>query len=275
MKAQQMLMYRLHKIKFLAFIICLLPDFSYAGAWTQEQGKGLFIQNFSYYSTDKYFDNSGNKQPMNRYHKYELNPYIEYGLRDWLTVGANLIAPVATQSGETNYGISDSELFARARIWQKNNWVVSAEPMVKLPSLWDETDLPKIDNNNFDAGLTLSAGYSFQYWGLDHFINIDSGYRHRFGAPHDQMRFSATAGISVTKKAKILTQVFNTSRIAGSNSALFTESSSDDYDLIKLQISGIYNIYDSVALRVGAFANIDGRNTGSGNGGLLAISKEF
>lgn len=270
-----MLVHRLSKIKFLTLALCFLPNFSYAGAWTQAAGKGLFIQNFSYYSTNKYFDNSGNKQSMSRYRKYELNPYIEYGLNDWLTVGANVLAPMATQSGQTNFGISDSEVFVRARIWRQNNWVVSAEPMVKLPSLWDETDLPKIDNNNFDAGLTLSAGYSFGYWGLDHFINIDGGYRHRFGAPHDQMRFSATAGISVTPKAKILTQVFNTSRIAGSNSAIFTQSSSDDYDLTKLQISGIYKIYDNISLQVGAFTNIEGRNTGSGNGGMFAVSKEF
>lgn len=264
------------KIKFFVFSLCLLlPDFSYAGAWTQSKDKGLFIQNISYYSTDKYLDNAGNKQPINSYSKYELNPYLEYGVRDWLTVGANLFVQRATQNEETNWGISDSEFFARVRIWQQNNWVFSAEPMIKLPSLWDETDIPKIGNDNFDAGLTLSAGYSFQYLNLDHFINIDSGYRHRLGAPHDQLKFSATAGISVTKKAKILTQVFHTEQVASNNPAIFTQSSSDDYDLTKLQISGMYQIYDTVSLQVGAFTNVAGHNIGSGDGSLIAISKEF
>ncbi|MEK6747529.1 MAG: hypothetical protein AABY33_10925 [Pseudomonadota bacterium] len=270
-----MLVNNLHKIKLIVFTLCLLPNFSYAGAWTKSQGKGLLIQNFSYYSTDKYFDNSGNTQPINSYAKYELNPYIEYGLRDWLTIGANLFVERASQNGDINWGIGDSEFFARVRLLEKDSWVFSLEPMVKLPSLDDKTDTPKIGNNNFDSGLTLAVGYGFKYRGLDHFINVDSGYRHRLGTPRDQLKFSATAGISVTNKTKILSQVFHTRMVTGNNSAIFTQSSSDDYDLTKLQISGMYKIYDSISLQVGAFTNVAGRNTGSGDGGLLAISKEF
>lgn len=253
----------------------LFPDFSYAGAWTRESGRGLFVQNFSYYSTNKYFYNSGKKQQINSYRKYELNPYLEYGVRNWLTVGVNLFAERASQNRETNWGIGDSEFFARARLWKQSNFVFSAEPMIKLPSLSEKTDTPKIGNNNLDTGLTLSAGYSFKYLELDHFINIDGGYRHRLGKPNDQLKFSATAGMSVTKKSKILAQIFQTEQVNNKNNVTFTQSSSDDYDLTKLQISGIYEIYDRISLQLGVFTNAAGRNTGSGDGGLIAISKEF
>lgn len=270
---------------FVALTIFLIPNLSYAGAWTQDYGKGLFIQNISYYSTNKYFDNSGNKQSLNNYSKYEFNPYVEYGLRDWLTVGANIFAERSSQdnsisgNNQTNWGIADSEFFIRSRLWQKDakkyGLVFSVEPMVKLPSLDKKSGQPQIGNKNSDAGLTFSGGYSFKAWELDHFINIDAGYRHRFGTPNDQIKFAATAGLSITKNTKILAQIFSTSRIENTSQPLFTQSSSDDYDLTKLQISAIYKIDDRISFQVGAFSNVAGRNIGSGDGGLLAISKEF
>ena len=108
-----------YRIIFTVAILCMLPSITYAGAWTQGAGKGLFIQNISYYSTDQYFNNSGNKQTLNNYSKYELNQYLEYGLRDWLTVGANIFVERASQNNiaginQTNWGIGDSEFLSAA-----------------------------------------------------------------------------------------------------------------------------------------------------------------
>lgn len=147
--------------------------------------------------------------------------------------------------------------------------------MVKLPSLDKKSDQPQIGNKNYDAGLTFSGGYSFKAWNLDHFINIDAGYRHRFGTPNDQLKFSATAGLSVRKDTKILTQIFSTTSIENPSNPAFTQSSGDDYDLTKLQISAMYEMENKLSVQVGAFSNLAGRNIGSGNGGLLAISKGF
>ncbi len=263
-----------------AALLTFIPSYAYAGAWTQNNGKGLIISNLSYYSSSKYFDNSGKKRRTSNYSKYELNPYIEYGVRDWLTVGANLFAQRASQynSGlgrqQVNWGIGDSELFFRTRLWHDNGFVISAEPMLKLPSMERQASQPQIGNNNYDSGVTLSAGYSFKVLQLDHFINFDGGYRHRFGNPGDQLKFAATAGLSVTKRAKILTQLFTTSRISNSNS-VFTQSSSDDYDLHQLRVSAVYEMDDRLSLQLGAYNNISGRNIGSGDGALLAVSKEF
>lgn len=241
----------------------------------------MLIQKISYYSTSKYFDNAGKKQALAKYNKFELNPYVEYGLRDWLTVGANLFVQRASQynSGlgrdQANWGIGDSEFFLRSRIWKGNGFVFSAEPMIKLPSLEKASSQPQIGNNNYDAGITFSGGYGFKAWQLDHFINLDTGYRHRFGKPHDQFKFSAAAGISVTKHFQILTQAFNTSRATDNIPASFTQSSQDDYDLTQLQVSALYKIDDKFSIQLGGFSNISGKNIGSGDGALFAVSKEF
>ncbi len=265
----------------IALFICFISGLAYAGAWTQQTGKWLTISNFSYYSTNKYFDNSGKQKPLASYKKFEINPYIEYGLRDDVTVGANLFFQQASQyngvigTDNNNIGIGDSEFFTRFRLWQKDGAVFSIEPMVKLPSLESSSEQPQIGSRNFDTGLTFSAGYGFKKWDLDHFINLDAGYRHRFGMPSDQLKINATAGLSVSKNTMLLTQVFNTARLASHNNAIFTQSSGDDYDLTKLQISAIYKIDDKLSLQAGAFSNIAGKNSGGGDGMIFAINKSF
>lgn len=255
--------------------VYLLSSPAYSGAWTQDTGKGLFVQNFSYYSTSRYFDNSGKKQHFSRYSKYELNPYLEYGLRDWLTVGANLFADRTSQNNVSNWGISDSEFFARTRLWKENAFVFSAEPNIKLPSLDKRSEQPQIGNNNYDVGINFSGGYGFKTWGLDHFIDLAAGYNHRFGTPNDQLKFSATAGVSLTKNSMLLTQIFNTTRLDNLFNPAFTQSSSDDYNLTKLQISAMYKIDEKFSLQLGAFSHIAGDNVGSGTGTIFAVNRGF
>lgn len=258
----------------LTILLCLVTGVAHAGAWTQKEGEALLITNFSYYSASEFFDNSGRKQPLTDYSKYELNPYLEYGLRDDVTVGANIFVDRASQNS-SNWGIGDSEFFIRKRLWQKNGFVFSAEPMIKFPSLANHSSQPQIGSRNYDTGLTFSSGYGFQAWGLDHFVDLDAGYRYRFGTPNNQLKFSAIAGFSLSKKSMVLAQVFNTSRLASSPDPTFTQSPADDYNLTKLQISTIYKMDDKLSLQIGAFSDIYGRNTGAGDGATFAISKKF
>jgi hypothetical protein len=262
--------------KAIIFLISfLITGAAYAGAWTQSSGKWLFVQNISYYSTSKFFDNSGKKQNLNNYNKYELNPYIEYGLRDDVTIGANLFLQRASQNNMSNWGIGDSEFFIRKQLWEKDGFVFSVEPMIKLPSIESSSQQPQIGNRNFDTVVTFSGGYSFKAWGLNHFTNLNTGYRHRFGTQNDQFKLEATAGLSLSKKYMLLAQAFNTTRLTDTIQPAFTQSSSDDYDLTKLQISAIYKMDDKLSFQAGAFSHVAGRNVGSGSGAIIAINRNF
>ena len=91
-------------MRFLSPVICsialsALASSAFAGAWTQDPGNGLFILNGLYYSADKLWDNSGHKQSQPTYSKYELDPYLEYGLADGVTIGTNLSLQRAHQDG--------------------------------------------------------------------------------------------------------------------------------------------------------------------------------
>jgi hypothetical protein len=53
-----------------------------ANPWLQKPGEGLLILNGLAYATDTYFDSEGQKTAQPRFSKYELNPYLEYGLNE-------------------------------------------------------------------------------------------------------------------------------------------------------------------------------------------------
>ncbi len=253
---------------------------AFAGAWTQDAGKGQAILNGWYYATDELYNNSGNKASQPDYTKYELNPYIEYGLLSGVTIGANLSLQraqqdISTGGDVTNYGIGDSEFFARFRVWQQNGVVVSLEPLIKLPSPESGSDTPALGGRHPDAGLGISAGYGFSMYGQNHFANLDAGYRYRFGDPENQARYAGTLGIGINDRWMVMPQAFLTYRTDSPAVATFTQSSGDDFNLVKLQLSAVYKINDAVALQVGGFSHVDGKNVGAGNGALFSVWKKF
>jgi len=198
-----------------------------------------------------------------------------------LTAGANLSLQRAHQYGsatgasQTSWGLGDSEFFLRKRLWQQGGLVVSAEPMVKLPSPESSDTLPKLGGSSPDAGLGLSAGYGFNAYGFSHFADIDTQYRHRFGTPKDQINIAGTLGIGVAPQWTIMPQAFLTYRTVTPTAAVFTNSSSDDYNLVKLQLSAVYKATDDISLQFGGFSDIAGKNTGGGGGALFAVWKSL
>lgn len=251
---------------------------AYAGAWTQERGHMQIIITNSYYVAGSYFDNNGHRQSQSSYHKFDFNPYVEYGLLDGVTIGANLSLPYLWQNSTTgtqySAGVGDSEFFTRLRLWQKNGVVIAAEPIIKLPAPASSLQ-PRLGSSTPDAGMGIAAGYGFDANGLHHFADVNIGYRYRFGMPHDQWRITGTLGYSLRPQWMLMPQVFITERAGVSPNAVFTQSAADDYDLVKLQLSVVYKFNNATSIQWGAFGNIAGKNTGTGNGTLISVWRNF
>jgi hypothetical protein len=258
-----------------AISLVLVSAPAFAGAWLQPQGKGQIILNNFYYTADTFFNNQGQRQSQSEYHKYELNPYIEFGWSDQLTLGANLSVQRTSQNTTSNYGLGDSEFFGRLRLWQKDNFVLSVSPLVKLPALDNSSDRPKIGSSHPDAGLGLAAGYGFDAYGQHHFTDISALYRYRFGDPENQVNITATLGLGLSERWMLMPQVFATYRTDKPDVAAFTQSSGDDYNLVKLQLSAVYKLNDKTSLQFGGFADVDGNNTGVGRGILFSLWRNF
>lgn len=265
-----------------AILVSVAAGQAYGGAWTQEEGSGQLIATGLYYTADRLWNNRGKKQPQPTYRKYEFNPYLEYGLADGITIGANLSLQRAQQEGtstsasQSNWGLGDSEFFVRKRLWQRDSFIVSSESMVKLPSPGaSHNDSPAIGGDHPDIGTGLSAGYGFAAGGLNHFANLDTQYRYRFGRQKDQVRLAATLGIHTTERWMLMPQVFATYRVSDPRATTFTQSSADDYNQLRLQLSAVYKLRDDVSLQFGGFSDVSGKNAGIGKGILIALWKTF
>ena len=185
-------------------LIALVPLFSspaFAGAWTQTAGDTKIILTTSYYESPKIFNNSGHTQAAPNYHKFELNPYIEYGLYDDVTLGASFSLQRAQQNvvggrDQSHTGIGESEFFLRKRLYNQKGVVLSVQPFFTLPPPVADAQ-PLLGSPNGDMGLGGSAGYGAMVFGYQDFANIDTEYRHRFGSQKDQIKTAFTVGIGV------------------------------------------------------------------------------
>ncbi len=264
----------------LSTLLVLIPALASAAGWTQPEGKGQVILAARYYTTDEFFDNQSNRRDQPRYSKYELNPYLEYGFTDAITLGANGFVDYVTQKNpatthDTNLMLSDVELFSRVRVAHGEDWVFSLQPLIKFPSLYHHSDAPRSGSEFFDAELSAQAGKSFSAFGQSHFTTFSAGYRHRFDTPKDQIKLEWAAGLTLDDHWMLLPQVAYTGRIDAAANSTFTQSGQDDYNLLKLQLSGRYHLSDFWALEGGAFVHGWGENTGSGGGVVFALWRQF
>jgi protein XagA len=262
---------------FLAIV--LHSGYVQAGAWTQFEGQGQIILNSYYYTADEMFDNQGKRQNLPRYLKYELNPYMEYGLTSSVTVGANLSLQAAAQKNVNgqlaNYGVGDSEFFAKGLLFDDGKFAVSATGLVKVPGLGSWRTEPVIGSTHPDLGAGISAGYGFSAFGQHHFVDVDTLYRYRFGVPKDQANLAATLGVHILDQWMLMPQMFTTYRIQKPQTATFTQSSGDDYNEVKLQLSAVYEYTPAMAFQCGVFADVAGENAGVGKGVLVSMWRNF
>ena len=253
-----------------------------AGAWPQEEGNWQIIHSVSLYSADEFFDPLGNNVPQSTFTQRQYNPYIEYGWRDHTTIGINAFIQDSSSNGDSNFGLGDVELFARTLLWQKNpewknsEWVISIQPLIKLPSFADDDDLPALGNDNTDLALSLFSGYSFHYFSQKTFTETEIQYRLRLGAPEDQVRINATIGQDINSDWQVIAQSFTTLSIDSVRGATtFTQSAGDDFDLQTIQLTAVHHYSDQISLQAGAAYDIVGRNTSRGARALFAIWHRF
>ena len=270
------------------FHLCLLTVIYYslyfstqahAGAWAQPEGGLQLITTGYYYRTDSYRDNDGNRRAQPAYTKYELNPYLEYGLSNKTTLGLstfiNRTSGDLAGNREHNYGLSDTSIFVRRVLYQQDGFVASLEPGIKLPSLYKDSAAPRSGSKDADGFLRINGGYGFEEAGRNHYIDTSLGMNKRFGERHDQITFDVTAGIGMSDNLQLLMQQFSTFRMGGFGTSPFTQSGEDDYNLTKLQLSVVYRLEDGIALQLGGYRHIYARNTGEDGGIMAAIWKTF
>ncbi len=249
-----------------------------AGAWGQPTGQTELITSAFFYQTEEYVAPDGTVQPQPTFRKYSLFSYLEHGLTEDWTIGANLELAHARerrQNGQSqqNSGVGVMELFGRYQLAREENWALSIQPLVALPSSYETDPAPDIGHDQTDLQVGILFGGTFSLLGRLHYVDTALHYRHRLSTPSDQLRGEVTLGLRITDDWELLTQLFHIHNlgdaIAGPQGVRLTPE--EDYRLTKLQISGLYHMTEDVALQLGGFAHLHARNTGGDGGGMAAL----
>jgi hypothetical protein len=257
------------------FFALALSSTAHAGAWTLPAGDGLFIAQASYFSSDRYFDADGNRQRQPTFRKYELQPYAEYGVKDWLTVGGSAYAQRVSQSDNDNYGLADTELFARVRLWQPENAVLSIQPLVKLPSRFGESGLPRGGSRSTDMELNLLYGTAGTYWGMPYYTDMRVGYRTRSRDLSPQWRTDLAIGVMVSEHWQIIPALRSVIATDAPENITFREDGEQDYDLAKAELTVAYHLGAKRWVQATAFDHVAGIQTGAGRGFALGFAQRF
>ncbi len=107
----------LQSFAYAFFLLSYCMSQAYAGAWVKHKHQGYLALTSNYYQTSYFYDDKGNQQSQDRFHKLEENLYIEWGLTDNITLGSNLFGNYVSQSGKGNLGLSNSEFFLRQKLY--------------------------------------------------------------------------------------------------------------------------------------------------------------
>ena len=253
---------------FLA-VLALAPGTARAGAWTEPQGQGLAIETlFGWGGSGAPF--GGAASPSEN--RIGSQSYFEYGAWDRLTVfgGATvdryaLSAP--TKDSFTGLDYSGGGL--RARVWSNDAWVFSLEASAYASGAHNALKPAQDGNTGPEADARALLGHNLTLFGAPAFLDAQAGYRLRTDGPPGEYHADLTLGVSVTPRAQILAQAFNTvSSGAGAPGFAAWESHIG-------QVSVVYALDAKWSLQLGGFGTLYRRNTNSEYGALLAVWRRF
>ncbi|MEM1276949.1 MAG: hypothetical protein AAGH74_10525 [Pseudomonadota bacterium] len=190
----------------LILLTAVCPDRAAAGAWTREEGDGLFI--FS--SGRQVAPVSAFASGLSEEDSNTTQVLVEYGLFDDLTLGATLFADISTN--DISDGTLSAGLFARKRLWQGEASLISAQlgyahPLEELVS--DAFDASSIDSAP-EIEMRLLYGHSlWGDWGSA-FASVETGYDLFLEDREDEIRADLTLGYQPWRCCLFLMSTFGT-----------------------------------------------------------------
>ncbi len=261
---------------FLFFLISfVVTSAARAGAWLQNTGEGMAIVSGTYFTSDSFFDEAGNSQPQDRFRKHEMQAYGEFGAtKDW-TVGANLFLNRVAQSGEQNIGIADSEFFARRQLYRTDDMVISTQPLIKLPSLYRESNPPLGGSRSADGELSVLAGFAMPVMSSHDYLDTRVAYRARSKGLSSQFRGDIALGMYLRPDILLVPAIRSITSIHPDETNAFREDGEQDYDLLKTEIALHYQVSETDWLQLTAFQHSAGALAGAGVGVSIGLGRKF
>lgn len=254
-----------------ALIWFLLPCCAYAGAWTQERGKGQTITTITLSQASQSFDAKSNPTQKISYSKQLTQTHIEYGLRDSLTL---FIDPeyARAKSARPDEAMEYASAFSfgagmRIRLWNDKH-IISLEGSYKTAGAFN-TSVSVDQESGRQFELRALYGYAFPVFGKKTFIDISAGHRFVAGKRPGEFPIDLTLGLHLTSKTMLMAQSFNI--IAHGNA----HSPYNFYRSHKLQLSLVQHVWRDVTVQISGFVSPMGQNALKEQGLSIAIWQPF
>jgi hypothetical protein len=232
-----------------AIFIVFATARAHAGAWTVEEGAVQTITTTTISNASKAYDASGKATEPVRYNKVLTQAYIEYGLRNYVTVFA---APEYARArsgapGGPVKGASAAAIATGARVrLMKDHGVLSLEGSYKTAGAFD-TSVSVNQESGRQFELRLLYGTNFSLFGHEGFADFEIGQRWIAGARPDETPLDVTLGYRPWRGGTILLQSFNIVA-AGNGRPPYRY-----YRSHKLSASLVQRIYRSTSVQIGGF----------------------
>ena len=247
---------------------------AHAGAWSQQPGAyyAKIALNRLHATSDYGLDGNKQRKPGHgRLTDLTLSAYLEYGLRERLTLVAS--APFkrledqrsfANNIGDgferdTNFG--DLELRLRYQLWEEPVTVAGALG-TKLPLGYKVRELSNVPlgTGERDEDVRLLVGHSLHPF--PGYLTGDLGWRRRGGSFSNEFFFTAEAG-AAWKKA-LFKGTLSSVRTLGTCGALTQAGLVGDQDIVKLSPGLIFRLTERIELNLDLFHIATGCNTTAG-----------
>ncbi len=244
-----------------------------AGAWLVEKGRQHHYNALHYYETSVFTNDQGVSNSTDLYRKYESINLFEYGFSDSITLGAKYGYIYASQSGNTDKGLTDPELLARIQLWKDQKSIFSLQPTIKIPLSESKKDRP-FSTGEFDTEIRLLWATSISEKRKP-FINVEAAYNIRGGSSNpDEVKIDATGGIYLSTELMAVAQLFSTIS-AGHEAISITNRNPSDFYTQKLEFSLVRQIKKNTSIQLGIYGETFNENSSRGSGAFISFWSKF
>jgi protein XagA len=263
-----------------AIVLWVAPAGVWAGAWSRAPGSYYAKVSGLLYHSEDFFNDMGRRAPMGmdgeRFRAGQSFLYLEYGLRDRLTLVSSLSAGRLVSEDQfvesTTWGVGDVEVGIKYQL-SEEVLVVAPQFTLKVPSGYNADFDPSMGTGEIDAEARLLVSRSL--YPLPVYFSAELGYRKRGGVYSGQIPYVVEAGITPHQRlfAKIFWSGTDTRRKDESEaSGIVGLAQVSEGDFLKAGAQLAIGITEPLWLDVLYERIVDGENIGAGTTWGIGLS---
>ncbi|PHR62517.1 MAG: hypothetical protein COA47_03855 [Robiginitomaculum sp.] len=232
---------------------------AHAGAWTREPGSFEVISTVSYHSGYVEFDDSGVRNDLVDFSKFESVFFIEYGiLENWSAMARLVLQQVSVARGamvDEAQGLGATELSLKRNLGQFKDWVFAAQGRISIPGDAENRLDLRLGEGNLEWEVRGLVGHSFALGNTRGFVDLQLARQFRIQPNADEWHLDMTIGYRPTATIMTMAQVFVLRGDEVQTLAARTLAST------KVQGSLVWFFKPHHGIQLYAAKMIDGRNT--------------